>query len=123
MATPRFPSAALVMAIASLATAQTDLPVQRSVQGHTLTSNAQPNAAITFDAAFVHAGSQRFPLYGVADAEQHFFVDADPGHQIRRFYWLQFEHYLPDNDHYFAGARQPDLWLVTGSMRGKTFRV
>jgi hypothetical protein len=97
--TPHLPIAAF--ALAGFAAAQTDLPVQRRVQGHTVISNAQPRAAITFDAAFVHAGSQRFPLYGVADAEQHFFVDADSGHGIRRFYWLQFEHYLPSNDHHY----------------------
>lgn len=37
-------------------------------------------------------------LYGVARAEQHFFVDATADGDIRRVYWLQFEGYLPGND-------------------------
>lgn len=32
-------------------------------------------------------------------AEQHFFVDADENKQINRLYWIQFEGYLPDNQH------------------------
>jgi hypothetical protein len=91
-----------IMLMAGLAAAQTSLPVQRHVEGRTLTSHSQPRAVITFDRAFHYAGSQRFPLYGVADAEQHFFVDADSANQIRRLYWLQFEHYLPDNDHHYT---------------------
>lgn len=92
--------AALALMTAGLA--QTDLPVQRSVQGNVLSSDSKPRVTVTFDSAFHYAGSQRFELYHVADAEQHFFVDADPGHQVRRFYWLQFEHYLPDNDHHYT---------------------
>ena len=35
----------------------------------------------------------------MANAEQHFFVDADKQGRIRRFYWVQFEGYLPNNKH------------------------
>ena len=69
----------------------------------------QLRATITFDLAVSHIGSQRFTLYGVADAEQHFFVDADLSNTIRRFYWLQFEHYLAsNNDHYKLHAHACD---------------
>jgi hypothetical protein len=43
-----------------------------------------------------YAGTQRFELYGVADAEQHFFVELD-GSRIKRMLWIQFEGYLPNN--------------------------
>ena len=38
-------------------------------------------------------------LYDVANAEQHFFVDADKEGRVARFYWIQFEGYLPTNTH------------------------
>jgi hypothetical protein len=80
--------------------ATTDVPTTiRQVEGQTLISPELPAARLTFTPGFRYVGGQRFPLYGVADAEQHFFVDADRDGQIRRLYWLQFEHYMPDNDH------------------------
>jgi len=54
---------------------------------------------LTFDKAFHYVGGHSFVLYGVANAEQHFFVDADENKKIRRFYWVQFEGYLPSNKH------------------------
>ena len=42
-------------------------------------------------------GSQRWPLYGVAQAEQHLFV----GHGatgVTRLLWIQFEEYLPSSN-------------------------
>ena len=38
-------------------------------------------------------------LYGVAEAEQHFFVQSAANGLVERFYWIQFEHYLPTNTH------------------------
>ncbi len=35
----------------------------------------------------------------MANAEQHFFVDADKDGRIKRMYWIQFEGYLPSNTH------------------------
>jgi hypothetical protein len=43
-----------------------------------------------------YVGGRRFILKEVADAEQHFFVEASPGGEIRRLYWLQAEELLPD---------------------------
>jgi hypothetical protein len=72
---------------------------ERTVEGQTLISKSLPAARLTAAPAFKYLAGQRFPLYGVAEAEQHFFVDADKAGNIQRFYWIQFEHYLPDNDH------------------------
>jgi hypothetical protein len=71
----------------------------RKVKGQTLTSTKLPAASLKFDKAFKYAGGQSFILYNVANAEQHFFVDADKQGQIKRFYWVQFEGYLPNNNH------------------------
>lgn len=61
----------------------------------------------------VYAGVERFNLYGVADAEIHVFVEADAVKKMQRLYWVQFESYLPDNDHrynYADGNTRFDLW-------------
>ena len=71
----------------------------RSVKGRTLTSTAMPAVTLKFDKDFKYAGSQSFVLYDVANAEQHFFVDADKQGRVKRLYWVQFEGYLPTNTH------------------------
>jgi hypothetical protein len=95
---------------AGVACAQTNRPPEvkglaaveqaaRRVEGRELISAARPAVRIKFDEAFKYVGTQKFTLYDVAHAEQHFFVDADPDGLIRRLYWVQFEGYLPDNKH------------------------
>jgi hypothetical protein len=71
----------------------------RTVKEQTLSSTAVPSLNIKFDKAFKYLGTQKFVLYDVANAEQHFFVDADAQGRIKRLYWVQFEGYLPNNDH------------------------
>ena len=80
-------------------TVQATAPQQqpRAVKGQTLISPEMPACRLEFDRAFKYAGNQSFILYGVAHAEQHFFVDADKQNRINRLYWVQFEGYLPDN--------------------------
>lgn len=41
-------------------------------------------------------GSERFKLYGVADAEVHVFAEAGANKRLDKLYWVQFESYLPD---------------------------
>jgi hypothetical protein len=70
----------------------------RVVKGQVLTSTRLPAIRMRFDKRFKYVGSQKFVLYGRAQAEQHFFVDADARRRIRRMYMLQFEGYLPGID-------------------------
>ena len=80
--------------------APSDPPEQlRAVKGQVLISPAMPAASIEFDKDFKYVGGHSFVLYDVARAEQHFFVDADSDGRVRRFYWVQFEGYLPSNTH------------------------
>lgn len=65
----------------------------------TLVSTALPAVSIKHGKDLKYIGTQSFTLYDVAHAEQHFFVDADKENRIRRFYWVQFEGYLPTNTH------------------------
>ena len=69
------------------------------VAGQVLTSNGMPSVRMKFDQAFKYVGTQSFVLYDVANAEQHFFVDADKTGRIKRMYWVQFEGYLANNSH------------------------
>ncbi|HZB44596.1 MAG TPA: hypothetical protein VE360_05110 [Pyrinomonadaceae bacterium] len=71
----------------------------RAVKGQVLISPALPAAAVEFDKDFKYVGGHSFILYDVARAEQHFFVDADSDGRVKRFYWVQFEGYLPSNTH------------------------
>lgn len=80
---------------------------ERTVRGQTIESNHQPAARLRFARDFTYVGGQRFVLYGVAEAEQHFFVDADSSGTIRSLYWVQFEHYLPSSSgSYTYASRQ-----------------
>jgi hypothetical protein len=74
-------------------------PPERQVDGQVLTSKSLPAARITLDSHYRYVGGQRFDLYGVAEAEQHMFVEKSAQGSVQRFYWLQFEHYLPSNQH------------------------
>jgi len=96
-----FPAMALAFSAILLAQGTGSDRLERQVQGQTLTSSHDPAVQITFGPQFKYAGGQRFPLYGVAEAEQHFYVQANSSGQIQRFYWVQFEHYLPDNKHQY----------------------
>jgi len=68
----------------------------RSVSGHDLVSSRDPAVTLRFDPAYRYIGGQKFILYGVADTEQHFFVETGPDNALRSVYWVQFEAYLPD---------------------------
>ena len=69
------------------------------IDGQTLSSSDVPKVKLKFDRAFKYVGTQSFVLYDVANAEQHFFVDASGDGKIKRLYWIQFEGYLPNNSH------------------------
>jgi hypothetical protein len=75
------------------------LRVERKVHANALVSKSLPAATLRFAQAFKYVGAQRVILSGMADAEQHFFVDADKTGNVRRFYWVQFEHRLPTDTH------------------------
>ena len=88
-----------IFVLAATVFAQSNPPITRTVSGQVLTSKDTPAVKLEFDKAFKYIGAQSFVLYDVANAEQHFFVDADKENRIKRFYWIQFEGYLPTNTH------------------------
>jgi hypothetical protein len=87
-----------LLASSLIATAQPAASL-REATGRTLKSKQMPAVDLTFGRDFKYVGGHRFVLYDVANAEQHFYVDADKEGRIRRMYWVQFEGYLPSNTH------------------------
>ncbi len=67
----------------------------RTVTGNDLVSEHDPAATLRFDPAYRYIGGQKFILYGVADTEQHFFVETNPDGKLESVYWVQYEAYLP----------------------------
>ena len=86
-----------ILAILLSATLILEASPLREVKGGTLISTADPAASFTIDKAFPYAGGQSIDILKVAGAEQYFFIDAAADHSIRRFYWIQFEHYYATN--------------------------
>ncbi len=78
----------------------------RSTAGQDLLSPADPAIALRFDPDFRHIGGHKFILYGVADTEQHFFVETR-GDDLHALYWIQFEAYLPDNSYTYDYEDSP----------------
>jgi len=91
-------AAVVPMALDSTTIAQEPVPL-RAVQGQTIISNELPRADLTFGKDFHYVGGQRVNLYGMAEAEQHLFVEAGVSGVVNRFYWVQFEHRLPKDKH------------------------
>ena len=72
-------------------------PLTRQVKGQKIVSDKLPAAELTFAKDFSYLGGQVVRLYGNAEAEQ--FLLAAPGNDGRaqKFFWVQFEHFLPTN--------------------------
>ena len=68
----------------------------RTVSSNDLISDYDPAVILRFDPTFRYVGGQKFILYGVADTEQHFFVQTSADDKLKSVYWVQYEAYLPD---------------------------
>ena len=81
--------------------------LSRSVSDNELFSPRDPGVVMRFDPSFRHIGGQKFVLYGVADTEQHFFVETTADNKLKSLYWVQFEAYLPDNSYQYDYEDSP----------------
>ncbi len=79
----------------------------RSVSENRLFSPREPSLSMQFHSSFRYIGGQKFVLYAVADAEQHFFVETTADNKLKSLYWVQFEAYLPDNTYQFDYEDSP----------------
>jgi hypothetical protein len=82
-----------------------DTRVQATVKEQVLSSPRFPALKLQFAPEFKYAGGHRFQL-GTADAEQHYWIEADDKKQIKRMFWIQFRdaRYNPDTEY------EIDLW-------------
>lgn len=71
----------------------------RSLVGNDLVSTYDPATILRFDSTFRHVGGQKFVLYGVADTEQHFYVETTADDKLKSVYWIQYEAYLPEKSY------------------------
>ncbi len=72
---------------------------EREVKGNRLISKNDPAITIQVPRSAVYLGAERWDLYDVADCELHLFVEAYPDKTVKAMYWIQFEAYLPTNEH------------------------
>lgn len=75
------------------------LPPVRVVEANTVQSSSDPAVHITLPKQVRYVGADRWVLYDVADCELHLFVEADELKNVKRFYWIQFEAYIPSKPH------------------------
>lgn len=90
-----------------LTTAAVYTGLERQVVGNRLDSPREPAATLTFGSEFTYLGGQKFVLYGMADTEQHLFIETDADNRLTSLYWVQFEEYLPSNDYIYNYEASP----------------
>ena len=81
--------------------------LSRSVSDNELFSPRDPSVVMRFGPSFRYIGGQKFVLYGLADTEQHFFVETTADNKLQSLYWIQFEAYLPDNTYQYDYEDSP----------------
>ena len=83
----------------------------RQFRDGTLVSKVDPPVKLEINKTFQYAGKQEIDIFKVAGAEQYFFVDATPDSTIRRFIWVQFEHYYDNNNNIYdySGIKQQSV--------------
>jgi hypothetical protein len=67
----------------------------RTVNATTVTSTQDPVVRVTLPKEARYVGADRWILYDIADCEIHLFVEADADKNVKRWYWIQFEGYIP----------------------------
>lgn len=68
---------------------------ERRVEGNRLVSERDPAIVVRVPAEAEYLGAKRILINDGFDAELHAFAEVDEHGLIERFYWIQFERYLP----------------------------
>jgi hypothetical protein len=85
----------LVIALLCGAVSAQALAPTRTVRANVLESARDPAVVIELPKQVSYVGADRWILYDVADCELHIFVEADEQKNVKRFFWIQFEGYIP----------------------------
>jgi hypothetical protein len=110
--------AATALALASGApgaAAEVVSPPQAVVLGDTVTHRPS-GLTIRVPKGAAYVGSDRFDLYGMADAEIQLFAESDRNRRVTKLYWIQFESYWPDRPeltHNYTADRREKHWGTT----------
>lgn len=108
------------MMLASAAAPAVVPPLAAKVEAHRVTHlTERVSVRVPPEAKFV--GSDRFDLYGIADAEVHVFAEADRNKRVKRLYWIQFESYWPSKPeltHDYTDNKRMQLWGTTTWVQG-----
>ena len=104
---------AATFACATLLLVTTAHATQAIVEGNTITSREFPVGSITIDSKFSYVGTTEFVLYNVANCEIVLFAEL-AGKRVKRYYWLQFEGYLPDAKQTYNYSRDPKSTMIGG---------
>lgn len=112
----RFRWMVVALIYSSLAVSQNSASpgLRRGVNGQTLVSPEVPRADFNLANEFHYVSGQMVNLYGNAEAEQHIFV-VSKDRVVERFYWFQFEHFLPSNKHTYD--YKPERTTDIGGLR------
>src|SRR5688572_659790 len=90
---------------------------EREVKRNRLISKSDPAITIQVPRSALYLGAERWDLYDVADCELHLFVEAYPDKTVKTMYWIQFEAYLPTNEHTYDYSKDEPLTFA-----GRPFR-
>ena len=71
------------------------LELERIVRANSIVSEQDPRIRIEVPETSKYIGGHRWLLFDVADCEVHVFVEADSEKRVSKYYWIQFEAYLP----------------------------
>jgi hypothetical protein len=84
----------IILVFAACLVAGAEAP-QRTVDNNLIISERDPKVRIELPKSVRYVGADRWVLLGIADCELHAFVEGDKQQKVQRFYWVQFEGYLP----------------------------
>jgi len=119
-------AAIVVLAGAGPGAAEPAVAPAAQVKGHSVTHPGE-HVTVRVPASAGYVGSERFTLYGVADAEIHVFAEADAAKRLTRLYWIQFESYLPSlpdkRYNYADGNRRVMAWGIPTWVRAGAVRT
>jgi hypothetical protein len=92
-------------------------PPAATVGRHDIRLAGPPAIRVRVPRSARYVGGDRFVLYDIADCELHLFVDAGPDGQVRRYWWVQREAYLParpglTHDYASTGDRRETHWRL-----------
>ncbi len=97
-------------------------PPERTVKNNVVTSLRDPALNIGVPKNATYLGAQRWNLFDVADCEIHVFVEADAARRVKKYYWIQFEGYLPSQPNFayeHKGGAQKMIYGLDMNVRAR----